>query len=106
TLIKSSTSGALQFSIAQYKSGTLPNPTKDDLLAMARDFAKSKELGVPIDEFTEENHLIIAGLSLHKSGDFIRVWFTSDGTNIVLATYLHVIGQHFHELAECELIVR
>jgi len=106
TLVKSSKSGALQFSLGQFRHGPIPNPTAVDLLRMAKDFCLAKTLGPTFDEFTEVSVPVIAGLSVRSHSDFIRVWYISDGKSFLLATYLHEWGKHIYELSECEKIIR
>ena len=39
--------GALQFSVALYEGGPVPNPTPVDLRAMVREFGRKRGLGKP-----------------------------------------------------------
>src|SRR5438067_12534775 len=88
TVAKRDGVGALQFTAALYKSGPLPCPSKDDLLAMAVEFGQKRILGEPFDVKTFDDKLVGAGTSYHSEDDFIRVWYVSDGKNIMFATYV------------------
>jgi hypothetical protein len=98
--------GALQFSPGLYRSGPLPSPSPADLLSMAEEFGRSHSLGTPYDRISEEGAVSVAGLSFHSGTDFIRVWFLSDGKNVMLATYVCDWGDQGAELASCERIVK
>jgi hypothetical protein len=99
--------GALQFSLARYKTGTIPSPTIADLLSMVREFADNKDLDEPFDEDTFSEDVMGAGASFKGGEDLIRVWYISDGKNFVLVTY--VCGWESRdttEVQECNSFVR
>ena len=105
TLAKPDGVGALQFSIAMYKSGKLPAARLDDLVDLSKDFGKSHHLGAPFDETTTEGDVLIAGASYRVHGDFIRAWHVSDRKNFALVTYTCENDLEKLELKECEEIV-
>jgi hypothetical protein len=98
-------SGALQFSIASYRSGPIPDPGIDSLLTLLRDFAQSRELGVATDVCTEFAPLHLAAGSFHTDS-FIRVWYLSDGRSFALATFTCGAKHGDDELSDCEQMVR
>jgi hypothetical protein len=97
--------GALQFSIAGYRSGTIPDPSTDTLLKLLRDFAQSRKLGTATDVCTEVEPLRIAAGSFHTDS-FIRVWYLSDGLSFALATFTCDSEHAGDELPDCEQMVR
>ena len=97
--------GALQFSIAAYQSGPIPDPSTDTLLALLRDFAQSRELGPVADLRTEVEPLRLAAGSFHTNS-FIRVWYLSDGRSFALATFTCDTEHAGDELPDCEQMVR
>jgi hypothetical protein len=80
--------GALQFTIARYKEGPLPNFTTQALLDLLKKFGKAKEfqnkknLGVE----TLRNTIVSADFTI--GNDLVRAYYVSDGKNLCLATYL------------------
>lgn len=98
--------GALQFSVARYVKGTPGLPSAGDLLVMAEEFGVAHELGRPIDTTTLSSDLLLGAASFAAGGDFVRVWYVSDGWNFALATYVCENGEEDKEVVECERIVR
>jgi len=98
--------GALQFSLAFYSGGEVPNPSAEDLLGMAREFGQQRELGPGFDESCREFGIIKSGASSYRSqGYFLRAWYVSDGANIALVTYTSAWDVRERELDEAERIV-
>ena len=97
--------GALQFSIASYESGPIPDPSTDTLLNLLRDFAQSRELGTATDVCTEVEPLRLAAGSFHTDS-FIRVWYVSDGRSFALVTFTCDAEHAADELPDCEQMVR
>jgi hypothetical protein len=106
TMTKQNGVGALQFSPALYVSGPRPSPTKDDLLSMAIELGHSRGIDEAQDIETFEDGLVGAGVTFREGGDFVQVWYLSQGGNFMLATYLCEWGLQHQELQECEEIVR
>jgi len=107
TLADSEGVGALQFSIALYQGGVVPNPSQEELRNMAMDFGKGRDLGDPLEEcsFTIET-LRGAGMSFRWADDFLRVWYVSDGKNLAFITYVCEWGEQYREILTCENIVK
>ena len=98
--------GALQFSLAIYKGGEVPNPAPQDLLAMVRDFGVQRELGPGFDETCRDLGSIKLAAASHRSqGYFLRAWYVSDGANFALVTYTSEWYVRERELAQAERIV-
>jgi hypothetical protein len=106
TLVRQHGVGALQISPALYRGGMLPSPTKDILASMAIEFGQMQALGEPFDVDTFEGSLAGGAASYHSESDFIRVWYLSDGRNIMLATFVCEWDVRDRELTECEVIIR
>jgi hypothetical protein len=99
-------SGALQFSPALYKKGTPPSTSPTALLEMVRTFGEQRGLGKASHESAENGAVSLAGGTFRVQDDFVRVWYGSDGRNIVLMTYVTEWGNQRIYLPECEAMVR
>ncbi len=98
--------GALQLSIASYKEGPVPGMTLSDLQSMLAEFSQKHEFGPAFDQTCVTDDISAAASSFHSNGDFVRVWYVTDGQNIMLITYLCEWGRQNEELADAETIVR
>ncbi|HEX4085788.1 MAG TPA: hypothetical protein VHY22_12820 [Chthoniobacteraceae bacterium] len=105
TLAKDDGTGALQFSVATYKSGKIPNVSLQDLDELRIDFAEKKQLGKAFAEVNPEGILRVSGGSYQTTQSFVRVWYCSDGKNIALITCLADKGKEDGEPGECDAIV-
>ena len=104
TITKQDGVGALQFTVALYTSGKLPNATVRDVHDMLLNFVGDS--GPPRDVVLEDEPLPLAACSFDWQGSFVRAWFVTDGSNFAQVTYIcepQAIGP---ELAEAEAIVR
>jgi len=106
TLTKRDGIGALQFTIALYRRGAKPDLSSSTLLSMVEEFGDRHTLGSPSDQVTEDEVLSLAAVSYRNAGEFIRVWYVSDGWNVATITYVCEVGLEEAEIAECEGIVR
>ncbi len=98
--------GALQFTVALYESGLVPNPTSAALRGMVEEFALKRGLGKPSAVVAEPGPPVLAAGSFVWGGDFLRVWQVSDGRNFAFITYTCAAKHAGPELAACERIVR
>ena len=98
--------GALQLSPAIYKGGRLPRVGPQDLSALLDDFASRRGLDDPFDRSTYSNEVAIEGVSFHSGEDLIRVWYASDGKNIMLVTYVCEWCHRGREALQVEMAVR
>lgn len=105
TLARINGFGVLQFTIADYKSGNIPNITLGDLSNLMADFVQSRELGQGHDLVSQEKRLIILAESFDLGDRFLRVWYCSSGQNIALVTYNCETGSQQTELSDCESII-
>jgi hypothetical protein len=105
TLAREEGYGALQFSIATYKAGPLPDASTDTLLKFLQEFEQSRELGPAADVCTETHPLRLAAGSFHTQS-FIRVWYLSDGRNFAFVTFTCNPAHAAEELRDCEQMVR
>ena len=105
TLAKSDGTGALQFSVARFRGGKIPNVTLRDLSELQNDFAQKKQLGRAFDEVNSDGILRVSGGSYQTTQSYMRVWYCSDGINVALITYLAGRGKEDNEPNECDAIV-
>jgi hypothetical protein len=106
TFIKPDGVGAFQFSIGTYVRGPVPNPSASVLLSLLHELAVSYELGQPTDVVTEGSELRLAAASFQHGGNFMRVWYVSDGYSFAKITYTCACGFEQAELSDCEQMVR
>ncbi len=106
TLTKRDGVGALQFTIALYRRGPKPEFSSATLLHMVEDFGEKHGLGAPADQATDDGELSLAAATYRNEGEFIRVWYVSDGWNVATVTYVSAVGAEDLEIDECEDIVR
>jgi len=106
TLARGDGFGALQFSIALYLSGPVPDPSPNDLSAMVTTFAVARGLDSPSEVAVESGPLRLAAGSFAWGENFLRVWQVSDGRNFAFVTFTCESGREGRELGECERIVR
>lgn len=105
TLAKQDGVGVIQFSVAEYLSGKLPNVTRDVLNELLVDFAQSRELGQGYAFASQPKQPLFTAASFNFENRFLRVWYCSDGQSIVLVTYNCQEGLQKIELSDCESIV-
>jgi hypothetical protein len=106
TLAKPDGVGAMQFSPALYRGGRRPAPSKEDLLSLALDMGQRLGLGDALETNTFQNSLVGAAASYHSAGGFVRIWYLSDGENIMFATYACDWDCREEEISECEEIIK
>jgi len=105
TLTKPDGVGAMQFSVATYQRGLSPEITTNQLGHLLDDFALSRELGRGFDPTEVKSPLMICARSFDHGDNFLRVWYCSDGKNVVLVTYVCAKGHQNAELTDCERMV-
>jgi len=98
--------GALQFSPAIYKSGRLPQVGPQDLSELLEEFASKQDWDDPFDRSTYPGEVAIEGASFQAGDDFIRVWYASDGKNVMLITYVCDWKCRDQEASEREMAIR
>jgi hypothetical protein len=98
--------GAIQFSPAIYKSGRLPRVSPNDLAELLDEFARKHKMGEAFDRSAHSGEVAIEGASFHAGGDFTRVWYVSDGKNLMLVTYVCDWDDREQEDSEREMAVR
>ncbi|MBR1284197.1 hypothetical protein JQ597_19290 [Bradyrhizobium sp. AUGA SZCCT0177] len=87
SLARPTGAGAIQFSIAKYRSGEEPNVTTDSLRALLEEFCQRNDMprGTMVDC---EGKLISVEASAVTNGELIRARYFSNGRDIVLGTYV------------------
>lgn len=108
TLARTDGVGTLQFSVARFESGANPNIHSDDLGVLLREFARTRLLGVPSDVEHGETISRYIGGTFIRDSDLTRVWYASNGSDLVLVTYVAETGNPacIAELADAALIVK
>jgi hypothetical protein len=73
-------SGALQISFAQYQSGTIPNPTYDDLISLSRNIGTKHSIGKIIKTRKGKCQFGIFGKVVFSSKEYpiAIIWHLSD----------------------------
>lgn len=105
SLAKHNGSGVIQFTLATYESGTSPNITSNALGRLLTNFAESKKLENGFNFSFEKSALLVAAASFYCDKNFIRIWYCSQGKDVLLVTYVCTAGLESDELPECEQIV-
>ncbi|MCE9660690.1 MAG: hypothetical protein K8R60_19345 [Burkholderiales bacterium] len=99
--------GALQFSIARYRSGVQPKINTSVLLGWLQELAESSSRGPAESVMQEDGDLrLAAGSFFPDSQTFARAWYASDGANVAKVTYVCAKQDVGSELVEAERIVR
>lgn len=98
--------GALQFSIGLFREGSDPEVGSDDLAEMLEEFAANRGFEGEFDRVELSGDLSHAAASFADSDDFIRVWYLSDGRNVVLATYVCSWDDRDCEAEERDAVIR
>ena len=106
TLARRDGAGALQFSIALYESGPVPDATLATLAAMISEFGREHPLGAPSELVAEAGPPRLAAGSFRWDDDFLRVWQVTDGRSFAFVTYTCAAEDAGPELPACEQIVR
>jgi hypothetical protein len=99
--------GPLQISFLEYLSGSIPNPTVNDLIQLASEHASKFESGEVVSTESGDCALGRYGSATIRSSEFelMRIWYLSDGLSFVLATYICPTLPNPPELEEAEKIV-
>lgn len=104
--------GALQFTTGRYVSGAKPRFDRLVLQLLLRDFEQSHKfpMAQSLDEFVNPNSSTFGVFADYQLPEqFTRVWYVSDGDDIVLATYVTLQEgsiQLEQELSEAHAIVQ
>jgi tetratricopeptide (TPR) repeat protein len=101
--------GAFQLSTALYRGGVQPMASGSDLARLLDQ--PGGHVGKAFDRMTEEGPLRLAAASYRQRGDFVRMWYVSDGNNFAYATYVcrwrsRGRPDATQEVDECEAMVR
>lgn len=105
TLAKADGIGALQFSFAEYAGGKEPRITTTTLKSLLRDFQNREGLPKPKQAAETDRS---ASATFQGEDQLLQVWFLSNGSSVVIITYLVVLparGDLERELDEVSRIV-
>ena len=88
TLARSEGVGALQFSVAKYKSGVRPAVDQTALHLLLLNFGESRGLGIPtnISEGVGRSPFVVGDFG--SASELVRVWYVSNGLDVALVTYV------------------
>lgn len=82
--------GALQFSVAEYRSGTRPNISPADLGKMFETYSEQQHLFINYSHAENANGFAIGGTSTTKER-VVSAWYLTDGINVALITYVSLV---------------
>jgi hypothetical protein len=103
TLAREDGVGAIQFSVAKYKSGVQPAITEIALKKMLLDLFKSNQLADVEPAVLQGSRCFGVSATSAQTDEVIRAWYLSNGTDIALVTYIGTGDPTCHvELAEAE----
>jgi hypothetical protein len=97
--------GVLQFSCALYRGGKVPNATTETLCDFLDDFAAKQRWKNGFERQIYSGTNLLVGESFCDGSYFVRVWYISDGSNFILATYVSQWDLRHIEREEREMIV-
>lgn len=97
--------GAMQFTIVLYRAGQIPNIDVSVLREMLTEFQDTRGLGEPLSEESLSGMPSVVSRSYESKGDFVRVWYVSDGLSVALVTYVCKREHRDREIREVEEIV-
>ena len=80
--------GAIQFSPAVYTGGPSPNVSIEVLSGLFEEFLKGQQYSERFDNTSRPGVIATVGASLRDDNDFIRIWYLSDGNNVLLVSYV------------------
>ena len=104
----SETPGPLQISWAEYKGGTLPNPTADDLKHMAEEFGEKHDFGDLVESSNSPCVFGTMGTAVFRSSENprIQMWHLSNGRDFIMVTHICPTEPDPIEVREAQEIVR
>ena len=106
TLARPDGGGALQFSVALYRSGVLPQPTTAELMLLLEEWASGRGAEALHSIIVEGEPILLAAASFELEDRAWRAWYLSQNGRFALATYNCEIPMDDDELQDCERIVR
>jgi hypothetical protein len=99
--------GAIQFSVAKYKSGVKPSITETALKNMLLDLFKSNQLADVEPAILQGSRCFGVSATSAQTDEVIRAWYLSNGTDIALVTYTGTGDPACQaELAEAEKLAK
>lgn len=97
--------GALQISTAKFLQGKSPNLSSKDLLQLLDDFSEQRGLTFPFDQVNKSNCKSYVGKSYQSENQLIRIWYASNGKDVLLITYIYDWNLKDKEKTEIEQMV-
>jgi hypothetical protein len=109
TLARATGGGALQFSVAEYKSGVRPNFRTDDLRRFFKKCADANGYNGIEPKVVEGSVPYCIGAEFSRLNEVVGMWYLSDGSNIAFITYNNDVSDEpnvTEELADIRIIVK
>jgi hypothetical protein len=99
--------GSLQISFATYKGGKEPNPSKNDLLDMSKNFGTNNNLGNLIEEESGNCAFGQYATAIFASEEYprVQIWHLSNGKDFILITHICPEQPDKAEIIEAKEIV-
>jgi hypothetical protein len=100
--------GPLQISFGLYESGDIPDPSKEDLMDMARGLGLGHGWGDVISTASGECGFGRFGTAVFRSDehDRIQVWYLCNGRDFIFATHICPEAPDPQEVEEADRIVK
>ena len=106
TLARPDGIGVLQFSTAEYLCGKQPDFSVEALSRLLDEFSSSRQLRNGFDSACGTGSLLTVSKSFQDGGHFVRVWYCSNGQDVVLITYTCLGEVNPAEVSDCETMIR
>lgn len=98
--------GAMQFSVATVKGGAQPQVSMQDLESLLEDYTRVQGFECSHGRRLYDAAVFGIGRSFRSGTDFVRVWYLSDGSTVILVTYVCDWSKRTSEEHVRECIVR
>lgn len=94
--------------MARFRSGAHPEISPENLDALLGEFAETRMLGAAADIERGKSTSHYVGATFSHGGDLLRAWYSTNGSDVALVTYVAEAGSRNAavELAEAGVIVR
>ena len=100
--------GALQVSVAEYRSGAIPNPSAADLKELSEDLGEKNGFGDLVESSSSPCDFGMLGTAVFRSEEQprIQIWHLSNGRDFITVTHICMTEPDPVEVREAQEIVR
>ncbi|TGQ73028.1 hypothetical protein EN829_011320 [Mesorhizobium sp. M00.F.Ca.ET.186.01.1.1] len=108
TMSKASGASAVQFSIAKYRSGEMPNINLGDVKSFTIEFCQRNSIDIKNIFSGSKSGMTYAGVLSEAADKLLSAWYLSNGRDIVFVTYVGIsddVNILADELSEAREIV-